>query len=293
MNAVRRLIEDRAVPRRIDATAEAVDSSSTRTFRLREESTASAVASKIAILILALLVTTAHAQDTKGPYDAAIAKIQERSEALDRKNANVADIKVWPGVLADRRSQTVTIFGCATGIKHTDPLEFFVTPITSGRDYEALAVTPAKPSNVVAALQFIGLKPGMPIDPDKDRFWARGTRLTTQFIIAGKTRVSGDAVMIDASTAQPIPGDLLFAGSYSVTDANGVSHLAADDGDAKSLAPTYEDPAAVLAVPRRAPQSAVYGSQKPAPDGGVDPRRFCRRCALAGNGERTRESPGA
>ncbi|MDB5325782.1 MAG: hypothetical protein JWM57_1351 [Phycisphaerales bacterium] len=218
-------------------------------------------------IVYALAISTfaslAIAQDAKGPYDDAIAKIQQRSEALDRENANVAYVKVWPGVIADRRAQTVTIMGVATGIKRTDPLEFYMTPVESGKDYEALAVTPAKPSHIAAALMFINLKPGLPIDPEKNRFWARGSRLITHFTIAGKTKVDGNSVMVDTNTGKTIAGDLLFAGSYTFVDDKGVKHFAADEADARPLAPTYEDRAAVLAVPRRAMQSIVYGFQKP------------------------------
>ena len=217
----------------------------------------------VALLLSCVLGAAAFAQDAKGPYDDTIAQIQQRSEALDRENANVADVKVWPGVIADRRAQTVTVMGVATGIKRTDPLEFYMTPVETGKDYEALAVTPAKPSNIAAALMFIGLKPGLPIDPEKNRFWARGSRLTTHFTVAGKTKIDGNAVMVDTNNGKTIPGDLLFANSYTFVDEKGVKHFAADEADARPLAPTYEDHAAVLAVPRRAMQSIVYGFQKP------------------------------
>lgn len=219
---------------------------------------------RIPLLLVSIFASTSIAQETtKGPYDDAIATIRQRSEALDRENANVADVKVWPGVIADRKAQTVTIMGVATGIKRTDPLEFYMTPVVSGKDYEALAVTPAKPSHVAAALMFIGLRPGLPIDPEKNRFWARGSRLTTHFTVTGKTKVDGNSVMVDTNTGKTIPGELLFAGSYTFTDEKGVKHFAADEADARPLAPTYEDPAAVLAVPRRAMQGMVYGFQKP------------------------------
>ena len=196
------------------------------------------------------------------PYEAGVEAICERCEHLDQKDA-AASVKIWPGVIADRGAKTVTILSVATGIAADAPLEFFVAPIDSGKDYEALCVTPAKPSDVDAALRFIGLTPGEPIDPAKNRFWAKGPRLKVGYVVDGKP-VTG-AVIVDVQTHRPVPAELLFAGSYTRTDPQGEKHYAADAIDARPLAPDYEDPAAVLAVPRRAPQGVVYGFQKRGP----------------------------
>lgn len=208
-----------------------------------------------------LLATVALAQP-KHPYDDALESLKQRNAAEHAAPAN-ADRKVWDYVIADKKAGTVTVMAFASVIKPTDPVEFFVCTTDSGKDYESLAVTPARPSDIKAAMQFIGLKPGLPIGPEKNRYWPRGQRITLTFDIGSKPTRAEDLVQ-DTNTKAPLArSGLVFTGSYDRTDDEGKTTLAADVLDAKPIAPLYNDPAALLDVPRQATQSVVYGFQKP------------------------------
>ena len=214
-----------------------------------------------ATLTVLVLATTALAQP-KHPHDDALGALKERNAAEHAAPAS-ADRKVWDYVIADKKAGTVTVMASGSVIKPTDPVEFFLCTTGSGKDYESLAVTPAKPSDIKAAMEFIGLKPGLPIDPEKNRYWPRGQRVTLTFNINGKPTRAEDLVQ-DTNTKSPIPkSGLVFTGSYTRTDEQGKTFLAADVLDAKPIAPLYNDPAALMDVPRQTVQSVVYGFQKP------------------------------
>ena len=214
-------------------------------------------------LPMLLLASAALAQPTH-PYDAALESLKQRNAAEHAAPAS-PDRKVWDYVVADKKLGTVTVMAFGSVIKPTDPVEFFVCTTDSGKDYESLAVTPAKPSDMKAAMEFIGLKPGLPVDFEKNRYWPRGQRVALSFTVGGKTTRAENLVQ-DTNTHAPLPrSGLVFTGSYSRTDEAGKTTLAADILDAKPIAPLYNDPAALLDVPRQAAQSVVYGFQKPMP----------------------------
>jgi len=218
----------------------------------------------VALLTLAAVASTNTARaDDAHPYD--VARDQSNAAVADWKKqyAGNADIMVADGLLADRSKKTVTLLAYATGIGQGESLEFFVTPANSGKDYESLSITFAKPSDVIAALKFIGLTPGKPIDFQENRQWPRGPRVIMTLDINGKPmRAEACVVNTDAQKLLPETG-FCFTGSYTYTDENGQSHLAADMNEAKPIAPDYNDPAGVLDLPRKAPQGVVYGFQKP------------------------------
>lgn len=193
------------------------------------------------------------------------AKLNDRTAVARKAAEGRADQKVWNGVVADRKAKTVTLFAVGTNIQPTDPVEFFVAPITSGKDYESLSVTTAMPSDVKAALEFIGLKPGRGVDFNADRYWPRGPRVVMTLIIAGKP-VRAESLVLDTRAHRPlVPSGFVFAGSFTRDDADGKPLLAADVHEARPISPLYNDPAGLLELPRQARQSEIYGSQRPSP----------------------------
>ncbi|MGC4032556.1 MAG: YdjY domain-containing protein [Tepidisphaeraceae bacterium] len=193
-------------------------------------------------------------------------KLDDRTAAARKAAEGNADQKVWNGVIADRRAKTVTIFAVATNIQPTDPVEFFVAPISSGKDYESLTVTTAMPSDVKAALEFIGLTPGLGVDFNADRYWPRGPRVVMNLVIDGKA-VRAESLVQDTRTNRTLPPTgLIFTGSFTRNDADGKPLLAADVHESRPISPIYSEPAAVLDLPRQTRQSEIYGSQRPSPN---------------------------
>src|SRR5262245_353362 len=100
--------------------------------------------------IILALGTLAHAQfgpepaprpggadDSEAERTASSAKVAYQQN-LEKYKGN-ADILVLPGLLASRKEKSVRLWCRATGLHPKDPLEFFIIPADSGKDYEALA----------------------------------------------------------------------------------------------------------------------------------------------------------
>lgn len=180
------------------------------------------------------------------------------------------DVLVLPGLLAHRKNHQVQIWASATSLAHSDPVEFFLIPPDSGKDYEALAVAYVKPSDVHRALEFVGMKPGRPVDFAANQFWPKGERVFVTFEWQqpghpGITKVRAEELLINTRTAKTLPKTgLVFTGSFWIQpdDAHKKPLYAADVVDPRSIASNFNCRASILDVPRQAVQGDVYGSQK-------------------------------
>lgn len=184
-----------------------------------------------------------------------------------------ADVLVLPGILANRKEKWVRLYGRATGIGPKEPLEFFVIPSDSGKDYEALTAAFVKPSDVHQALLFIGMTPGRPVNYEKNQFWPKGERvlMTMEWEEASPNekkpasrRVRVEDLIVDARSTKTLPKvGLVFTDSYWIQPENGGKPMyAADMSDSRSIASNYNERSTVLDVPWQWGQGEVYGSLK-------------------------------
>ncbi len=231
--------------------------------------------------------TFAFAQTTqdKHPYDIAHAAITQLIEENKKKLADDPDKLVLESLIADRKLKRVDLYACASTIGANDALEFFVTPAASGKDYEAIAVTWAKPSDVHKALEFIGMKPGRPVKFAENQFWTRGPRVIATFNW-DKHSVRAEEMVVSGEALKPLPlSGLVFTGSFTHTDEAGKTHYAADQVDSRAIAPNYNDPAAVLDVPNRLSQGEAYGFQKINPAHAMKPGTVITISLAPGTGD--------
>ncbi|HUT12721.1 MAG TPA: YdjY domain-containing protein [Thermoguttaceae bacterium] len=201
------------------------------------------------------------------PRHAARAKTAYETDLAKYEGAD--DVLVLPGLVADRRAKRVEVMAEATGLAAGSIVEFLLIDAGSGKGYEALLWSLARPSDVHRALEFIGMAPGKPFHPAKLRFWSKGERVVASIAAphdSGNRVVPTrlERLVIDGNTGAPLPEvGFVFAGSFMVDNPGekpGRAY-AADVLDPKSVASIYNDPTAVLDVPRRARKEAVYGSQ--------------------------------
>ena len=165
--------------------------------------------------------------------------------------------RVWPGVVADTAARTVTAVIEAVGDRGVRyPSEFIVVGETSEKDYEALAVLLAKPSDVARGLEAIGMPRGRPIQPQAFRFWPRGERvlLTIRPFAGGPERPIG-AFVSDQQTGKGMSNAFIYVGSVWREDGS----CEADSPSPGSVVSTYNEPATVLDAPRLISQNAAYG----------------------------------
>ena len=210
------------------------------------------------------------------PWEKAAKEAATIHERNLKAHGNDPDLLVRPGLLANRKEQWVRIWSRSTTVRYADAIEFFLIPQDSGKDYEALAVAFAKPSDVHAALEFIGMKPGRPIDYGRHQYWPKGERVLMTFewdqppaedqkdAKPTLTRARAEDLILDVRNERPLPSTgFIFTGSYWFTsEETGKRMYAADVMDSKSIASDFNDRSTVLDVPRQASKGAVYDTQR-------------------------------
>lgn len=232
------------------------------------------------LIVLCLTVMTALADDATTPPLTPRERNRRLAgtlaEQVARDLAPRGDVLLRPGLVADRTAGTVTVFAESIHLAPDAPVEFILIAEASGKDYEALAVSFARPSDIHDALAFIGVRPGQGIDPAHLRFWPKGERVRISVgyddMSGGKrlaSRIPAEQLVIDKRTGAVLPGaGFVFTGSRRVPDtqqpATGTVY-AADVFSPNSIISIYNEPATVLDVPRRAPQQEVYSYQVPNP----------------------------
>jgi len=200
------------------------------------------------------------------------------ANALDEKNAlrfgTDDNFLLRPGLLADRKSRVITLSAHATGLSGNDPIEFFLIGPASGKDYESLAVSFAKPSDVRAALEFLGMPPGRPVNYAKSHFIPKGERVRMTFrweepspdgnVSQRSARVEELLLLRDpggkpSDRTLPLVGLVFTGGRFLPPEAPGqLPRFLGDLGDPGAIATNYNDPTTVLDFPAFARQSEVY-----------------------------------
>ena len=214
------------------------------------------------------------------PENAPWEKVAREVKAIDERNfkqhGDNSDMLVRPGLLASRKEKWVKVWSRSTTVRYGDAIEFFLIPQDSGKDYESLAVAFAKPSDVHAALEFIGMKPGRPVNYAKHQYWPKGERvlMTLEWeqppaegvknAKPAPMKARAEELILDVRKEQPLEKTgFIFTGSYWFTsEETGKRMYAADVMDSKSIASDFNDSATVLDVPRQANKGAVYDTQR-------------------------------
>ena len=185
----------------------------------------------------------------------------EADQANLKRHASDPEILVLPGLVADRSRRRVEVMVERTRLAPESPCEFTVIAETSDHAYEALLVAFAKPSDVHRALQFIGIEPGAPFDPDGNRFWARGEPCVLRVAGSNQPPLRLEQLLLDRRTGKTLREEgFLFTGSLK-TPAIGDSQAgvyAADEYQPKSIVSLFNSSHSVLQVPYVAPKSDVY-----------------------------------
>ena len=152
------------------------------------------------------------------------------------------------GIVADRGAGTVRVEARLAGTGAGDIAEFIVITENSGHDYEALFVAKAAASNIVSAMEFLGVPKGAGIDYDKFRFWARGERVKADIVFPGQAPVPLDSLILDVRGGKPVePVGFVYVG-FGGADSSGPG----------SIISTYNEAETVFDVPRNCVQGEVY-----------------------------------
>jgi hypothetical protein len=236
---------------------------------------------------LALTIGTgvAFADETKTPsvFDQNKAKVRQQYEVNRKAFEGNADVLVQSGVVADRKARRVLVDVQTTGVEANKPIEFLAVADNSGHGYESFLMAFAAPSAVHRALEFIGMKPGRPINAAKLQFWPRGERvivaMTRGYDDPPEKAVRMEAMLIDKATYKTLPElGYAFVGSVIVEPdkARDGNRYGADLFEPNSIVSIYNEPSTVLDVPIRAGKGDVYDKQLVGPKGVFPADRLCR-----------------
>lgn len=188
-------------------------------------------------------------------------------EYLERYGSDT-NFMVAKGMLANRHARTLQLWAESTDAGPGEPIEFLLISSDSGHGYESLATSLAAPSDVHKGLEFIGLKPGHPVDSGKLWFWPKGERVAVTFETADRearfVQASAERFIVNRQTGQPLlSGGFVFTGSFETETRSDPPRkaYAADVKAPNSIISIYNEPVTVLDVPVQAPQGGVYGDQ--------------------------------
>ena len=232
------------------------------------------------ILPLLTLVTSPLVAEEIDPLAAArsanLATVTNLWRTNRSRSVNDANFVTRRGLTADIAARTIEILAEATPIDG-GVVEFFIVGEHSGHDYEALVTSFAKPSDIEAVLQQLGMQPGQPVNPKTMRFWPKGERvnITVQpyhtntpplrlesMVLNADTNTPPlrlESMVLNADTKRPLPDTgFIFCKLLRRKLPNGLDQCIADVDDPGSIASTYNEPTTLFDVPRKAPQAEVY-----------------------------------
>ena len=212
------------------------------------------------VSVLAGAVCTAGAVSFSGP--AAWTPVNTNAvatwNAAQRRGAS-ATLKVWPGVVADLQKREVRLLAEAVGHRSGITAEFLLVGPLSDRAYEAAAVTVAMPSDIVRAVECVGLSRGGGVGSRPFRFWPCGERVkgtVRRLDVANAPEKPLQSLVADKEASSPLLGEggLVFTGgrwedTVCLTDTNMPS----------SVISLYNEGGSVFDVPFQVGQSEVYG----------------------------------
>lgn len=166
-------------------------------------------------------------------------------------------IATWPGVVADKQKGEVRLLAEAVGHPVGITTEFLLVGPLSDRAYEAAAVTVAKPSDIVRAVEHVGVARGGGIASRPFRFWPCGERfVATVRQLDGKEKPL-QSLIRDADASAPLLGEggLVFTGGHW----NSANECWSDTNMPSSVISLYNEPCTIFDVPFQVGQNEVYG----------------------------------
>ena len=170
-----------------------------------------------------------------------------------------ATLRAWSGVVADIERREVRLLVEAVGHNEDSTMEFLIVGPQSNRAYESVAVSVAKPSDIVRAMESIGVPRGNGVDGQRFRFWPYGER------IAGTIRKLNEgvesarplqSVVKDSKSEPPLYGEggLVFTGGPWKDGVCG-----ADTEQPSSVIALFNEPDTLFDIPFMASKGAAYG----------------------------------
>ena len=207
-----------------------------------------------------LLTGIASAKQVTGPTAWEIVNTNAvKAWQVSQEAKTSATIRVWSGVVADMDRREVRLLVEAVGHNEDSPMEFLIVGPRSDRAYEAVTVSVAKPSDIVRAMESIGIPRGDGVNGRLFRFWPYGEKIEGTIRKATEKIESArplQSMIKDPKSEAPLfgAGGLVFTGGSwqeGVCDA--------DTQQPSSVIALYNEPDTLFDVPFIASKGAAYG----------------------------------
>ena len=160
-------------------------------------------------------------------------------------------------VVADKAAGTVTFLAEATGLGIGDTVEFFVCGPLSDRAYETVFISVAKPEDIAAAVESLGVPRGVPTSYELARLWPEGERLAITVRPVGGEEAEMTAVVKDSlkEGARFLEQGVVYTGGERAADGS----LVASTNIPCAVLALYNHAPSALQLPPSLEQSNAYG----------------------------------
>jgi len=184
-------------------------------------------------------------------------------QAIESATKIVGAKNVRPYLVCDPDSKSVYLFGEMTILQAREIVEFYAIGLKSGHDYESLTQVYASPKDIREALEYVGFKPGHPVQPRKLHFWPKGERLKVD--ISG-TRGGWSSLfdLVNNLEAVETPTNFVFTGSTFIPDRANTNQLVlgAEVNSPHAIIANYNEEYAIIDLPRQISKTTAYGKQE-------------------------------
>lgn len=160
-------------------------------------------------------------------------------------------------VVTDKSAGKVVFLAEATGLGVGDIAEFVVCGPLSDRAYESMFMSLAKPEDITAAVESLGVPRGVPTNGDLARFWPEGERLEVSVRPVGGTDIALSGVIKDSQkSGEDIVGrGVVYTGGEHAVDGS----LVAATNIPCAVFATYNHAPSALQLSSTLDQSSAYG----------------------------------
>lgn len=133
---------------------------------------------RLLLVVMASLLVSCSQDRPAG--DVVAGWLDEEYSRNQEKHATDSDVLVERGLLASRKHRYIELLATATGIGPETALDSFIA--TDGSQASGvIALTTVRPTAVLAALEFIGMRAGHPLDGANMHHWPKGERVSITF----------------------------------------------------------------------------------------------------------------
>lgn len=160
-------------------------------------------------------------------------------------------------VLTDKAAGKVVFLAEATGLGVGDIAEFVVCGPLSDRAYESMFMSLAKPEDITAAVESLGVPRGVPTNDDLARFWPEGERLEVSIRPVGGSDIGLSGFLKDSQKPEEniLGRGVAYTGGEHAADGS----LVAATNIPCAVFATYNHAPSALQLSSTLDQSSAYG----------------------------------